>query len=93
MSVYEAMGRVQYCQERDIEYPGFCSYNLDNDNIQLGETQPINADTLGGYSVEYFFNNFSGIPGHSAEDEGKILCIINGMPAWTSIPNVREVAF
>ncbi|MGL5718470.1 MAG: hypothetical protein ACRCX2_36035 [Paraclostridium sp.] len=33
MSVYEAMGRVQYCSERDMEYPSFCAYNLDNDHV------------------------------------------------------------
>ena len=41
MSVYEAMGRVQYCQERDIEYPGFCSYNLDNDKVLNKGSMPV----------------------------------------------------
>ena len=41
MSVYEAMGRVQYNQERDIEYPAFCSYNLDNDKILTKGAIPV----------------------------------------------------
>ena len=41
MSVYEAMGRVQYCQERDIEYPAFCSYNLDNDKMLTKGAMPV----------------------------------------------------
>ena len=41
MSVFEAMGRVQYCTERDVEYPAFCSYNLDNDKILTKGALPV----------------------------------------------------
>lgn len=41
MSVYESMGRVQYCSERDIEYPAFCAYNLDNDKVLNKGALPV----------------------------------------------------
>lgn len=41
MSVYEAMNRIQYCTERDFEYPAFCSYNLDTDKILTKGALPV----------------------------------------------------
>ena len=68
--------------------------SIDNEDIIEGEANPVNADTLGGYSAEYFLNNAgNSIPDYTEEDEGKILRIVNGVPTWVAIPNVREGTF
>ena len=41
MSVYEATNRIQYCSERDFEYPAFCSYNLDSDKALTKGALPV----------------------------------------------------
>lgn len=33
------------------------------------------------------------IPAYTAEDEGKVLKIVNGVPTWVSIPNAEEASF
>lgn len=34
-----------------------------------------------------------GIPDYTSADEGKFLRIVNGVPAWVSIPNAEEANF
>ena len=33
------------------------------------------------------------LPAHSAEDDGKVLRLVNGVPAWVHFDNAEEVAF
>lgn len=37
--------------------------------------------------------NISGLPPYTAEDEGKILRIVNGVPAWVLLPSAEEASF
>jgi hypothetical protein len=33
------------------------------------------------------------IPAASASDNGKFLCVVNGVATWTTIPNAEEASF
>ena len=69
------------------------------DQIYVQDEEPTDAEEgalwldtdeegyVGGITV------IQGLPDYTAEDEGKVLRIVNGVPAWVTIPNAEDGVF
>lgn len=84
-------------QLKTIKFPGLPdtyvipeggNIDIDLEGSAEGTVTPINADTLGGFAADEYIKKTV-----NSEDEGKFLCVVNGVATWISIPNVREGSF
>lgn len=73
------------------------THKIDNITASVGQTIVVKSIDDNGHPIEWeavdMPNASSGLPPYTAEDEGKILRIVNGVPTWVSLPNAEEASF